>query len=99
MSAAAACAQAVVAAPGTTGSAVNDIPERGVQRSERLHTEDAGSRIDEERYGGQTRSITVQSKEAPVPPYQVRPAGAEGYRSREAGPGSTGPRTWKILDF
>ncbi|MCK9515329.1 MAG: hypothetical protein WCZ18_03040 [Ottowia sp.] len=67
----------------------------GTQRLEHLHVEDAGSRIDEERYGGETRSINVQPKAA-VPPYQVRPR--DPY-SREAGPGRTGERTWKILDF
>lgn len=67
----------------------------GTQRMEHLHVEDAGSRIDEQRYGGETRSINVQSKTA-VPAYQVQP---HNPHSREAGPGRTGARTWKILDF
>ena len=67
----------------------------GTQRIEHLHVEDAGSRIDEQRYGGETRSINVQPK-TDVPPYQVQPTDP---RNREAGPGRTGPRTWKILDF
>lgn len=90
-------------AVGTTAWAQSAAPapdvapaERdGTQRIEHLHIEDAGSRIDEERYGGETRSINVQPK-TDVPPYQVQPSDPH---SREAGPGRTGPRTWKILDF
>lgn len=82
------------AAPPAQADAAN-TGERA-QRIERLHTEDAGSRIDEQRYGGETRSIDVQSKQAKVPAYQVQP---HNPRSRESGPGSTGARTWKVLSF
>ena len=79
-----------------TPVAAADPGDRG-QRIEYLHTEDAGSRVDEQRYGGETRSIDVQSKsKAHVPPYQVQPYAPY---SREAGPGRTGARTWKVLDF
>lgn len=67
------------------------------QRIERIELEDAGSRIDELREGGQTRTITVQPK-ARVPSYDVQPAGSSA-DNREAGPGSAGRRTWKILNF
>ncbi|MES2976783.1 MAG: hypothetical protein V4731_00045 [Pseudomonadota bacterium] len=67
------------------------------QTVERIRTEDAGSRIDELRIGGQTRSITVQPK-AEVPAYEVKPAGAT--RPDEAGnTGTTGPRIWNIFRF
>lgn len=74
------------------------VSDRGNQRTEHIRIEDAGSRIDEVRIGGQTRSITVQPK-APVPAYDIRPAGASPLPAPEAGPGSAGVRTWKILRF
>ena len=50
--------------------------------------------------GGETRRITVQPK-ARVPSYDVQPTDPSGTRagSREAGPGSTGPRVWKLHQF
>jgi hypothetical protein len=54
------------------------------QKIERIHLEDAGSVIDEVRYGGQTQSITVQPK-AGVPRYEVQPV--------------TGQRFWNVLRF
>ena len=52
------------------------------------------------RVGGETKSITVQPK-ARVPSYDVQPTDPSGTRagSREAGPGSTGPRVWKLHQF
>ncbi len=47
--------------------------DRG-QRIERIVVEDAGSRIDELRVGGETKSITVQPKVGDkLPAYEVRP--------------------------
>lgn len=66
--------------------------DRHSQRVEHIQLEDAGSRVDEVRSGGETRRITVQPK-AEVPPYEVQPAGA---LNREAGPGAAGRRVWKI---
>ncbi len=70
------------------------------QRIERIHHEDAGSRVDEVRAGGETKSITVQPK-AGVPAYEVEPVDAtgSGASSREAGPGAAGKRVWKVLRF
>ena len=48
-----------------------------------MRIEDAGSRVDELRYGGEAQSITVQPK-AGVPEYQVR---------------SDGTRVWNVLKF
>ena len=76
----------------------HDEATRSVQRRQHLLTEDGGSRIDEERYGGETQSIHVQSKIG-GPAYQVRPANSRDMHSRESGPGSAGKRTWKIADF
>ena len=69
------------------------------RRIEHITVEDAGSRVDELREGGETRKITVQPK-AQVPAYDVRPpdSGA-GSRSREGGSGNAGERSWKLLNF
>jgi hypothetical protein len=67
-------------------------PGRSNQTIERIRTEDAGSRIDELRVGGQTRSIVVQPK-LDVPAYEVRPADARG------GSGLGGARVWNFLPF
>ncbi len=63
-----------------------DAPTKtaGDQLIERITVEDSGSRINELRVGGETRSITVQPKGG-MPAYDVQPA--------------TGARTWKILGF
>jgi hypothetical protein len=68
------------------------------ERVEHIHLEDSGSRVDEVRIGGQTRSITVQPK-ANVPAYDVRPAGATYLARPESGPGSAGQRTWRVFSF
>ena len=70
------------------------------QRIERIHHEDAGSTIDELRYGGQTLSIEVQPK-ANVPPYAVRPADAIGGTQptgSDRDP-TAGQPSWKILKY
>jgi hypothetical protein len=63
-------------------------PERTV---ERLRIQDAGSRIDELRVGGETQSISVQPA-GNAPAYEVRPANS-------AGPDSAGARFWNVLKF
>jgi hypothetical protein len=60
------------------------LDPRQNQKIERIVTEDAGSRIDELRVGGQTQSIVVQPK-ADVPAYEVQPA--------------TGQRYWNVFRF
>ncbi|MDF1485023.1 hypothetical protein PY257_07475 [Ramlibacter sp. H39-3-26] len=94
-----ACAQAAVAQ--TTDAAADD--RRGEQRIERVHIEDAGSSVDELRYGGQTESITVQPKNN-APEYEVQPQqGARSSPTRREGDetstGGTGPRVWKVFKF
>ncbi|WHZ12386.1 MAG: hypothetical protein OJF60_002827 [Burkholderiaceae bacterium] len=70
------------------------------QRIERIHHEDAGSTIDELRYGGQTLSIKVQPK-TDVPPYEVRPAnGIGGTQPTGSDRDPTaGQPSWKILTY
>ena len=63
------------------------------------HHEDAGSRIEELRIGGQTRSIEVQTKSG-VPAYQVTPI--EPSRPTEGtgqGASPEGKSSWRILKF
>lgn len=71
------------------------------QRVERIVVEDEGSRVDELRVGGQTKSITVQPKGGSMPEYEVQPT--DGVRAR---PGSrngaetvTAPRVWNLGRF
>lgn len=70
---------------------------RDTRRIEHITVEDAGSRVDELREGGETKKITVQPK-ANVPEYDVRPPD-NGAGSRTEASGSTGPRSWKVLRF
>jgi hypothetical protein len=61
------------------------------QRTERITHEDAGSRIDELRVGGQTRRITVQTPSA-VPGYEVTP-------QEQQSQGQAGRSSWRLLRF
>ncbi len=73
--------------------------DRNGQQIERIEVKDKGATINELRVGGQTQSITVQPN-APVPSYDVQPADApDNARLPSQGPGSTGPRTWKLFGF
>lgn len=78
-------------APANRPDAPAVQPGRQNQTIERLRTEDAGTRIDELRVGGQTQSITVQPKND-MPAYEVRPADAQGNSS-------PGMRVWNFLKF
>ena len=89
-------AQVDAATTPAVAEQVQPIPVTG--RVEHIRIEDAGSRVDEVRAGGETQSITVTPK-APVPPYDVRPADVTRPAAAEAGPGSAGQRTWKVLSF
>ncbi|MFP5466093.1 MAG: hypothetical protein ACLGG8_00990 [Gammaproteobacteria bacterium] len=70
------------------------------ERIERIIHEDAGSRIDELRVGGQTRNITVQPKNG-APSYEVAPArGGEDMSDANSGSSaSTGRSRWRLLSF
>jgi len=79
------------AAPAPSGR-----PDQAIKR---IRTEDAGTRIDELRVGGETQQITVQPKTGGAA-YEVKPA--EG--ARGSAPGSTsndtnGSRVWNVLKF
>lgn len=76
-----------------------DAPATGgiEQRTERIRHEDALTRVDELRVGGQTRNITVQPKNG-APAYEVAPATA-GEDPNAARNGSSGRSRWRLLDF
>lgn len=77
------------------------LDPRQNQKVERIHHEDAGSRIDEVRYGGQTQSITVQPKTG-APEYEVdpgTPARRQQADPREGLSNSGGQRSWNVLRF
>jgi len=78
-------------APARTGR-----PDKAIKR---IHTEDAGTRIDELRVGGETQQIVVQPKTG-GPAYEVKPAeGARGAPPAAASGDTNGSRVWNVLKF
>jgi len=78
-------AQTTAPNPSSAGGTRPEAQSAGVEkRTERIQIEDAGSRIEELRVGGETRSITVQPK-GDMPSYQVQPG--------------SGQRSWTIAIF
>ena len=85
------------AAPATPAAA--PTAPGGDRSIERIRTEDAGSRIDELRVGGETQQIIVQPKTA-VPPYEVKPAeGARGTAPSTGNSDTNGSRVWNLFKF
>ena len=91
---------AAVAQPATpTQTAVQAGSARLDKKIERIRTEDAGSRIDELRVGGETQQITVQTKTGGAA-YEVKPAeGARGSAPAAASGDTNGSRVWNVLRF
>ena len=71
------------------------------QRTERIQIEDAGSRVNELRGGGQTRNISVQPKTGSMPSYEVQSPEGTGNRtgSQNGAETNTAPRVWNVLKF
>jgi hypothetical protein len=92
---AAAPAVAVVAPVGASK------PGRPDQTIQHIRTEDAGSRIDEVRVGGETQSITVQPKTGNgMPAYEVKPSDtARGAAPSTSKNDTMGSRVWNVLKF
>lgn len=85
------CALSASLLPASATEAPTRDPVRTLeQRTERLSHQDAGSRIDELRVGGQTRRISVQTPTA-VPGYEVAPV--------EQPSGQAGRSSWRLLRF
>lgn len=96
--AATAQAPGVVPVPAPT----EPLEGRQNQKIERIRHEDAGSRIEEVRVGGQTQSITVQPKVEGLPAYEVQPGSVIRGRPRDAREGLDNPggqRSWNVLRF
>lgn len=75
-------------------------PSKRNQKIERIRVEDAGSRVDETRVGGQTQTITVQPKVGEMPSYEVQSNdGARSSRSRSDTNDTTGTRVWNVIKF
>ena len=92
-------AQTVPAPPQVQESQQQD--GRRNQRVQRIHVEDAGVKIDEVRYGGQTQSMTVQPK-ANVPEYEIQPTDLARSRPADHRDGlsnATGQRVWNVFKF
>ena len=94
----AASAQTAAPAPEAPKAATSERPQKA---TERIRTEDAGSRIDEVRVGGETQSITVQPKTGSnVPAYEVRPSDStKGSAPASTSGGTTGSRVWNVMKF
>ena len=97
---------AAAAQSAGTGAGVRAGPDpaeaRRDQKIERFRHEDAGSRIDEVRVGGQTESITVQPKMEGLPAYEVQPGSLHKGRPldpREGLAPAGGQRSWNVLRF
>lgn len=90
-------AGAASAQPATTPSRLTQADDKAVieQKAESITHEDAGSRIDELRVGGQTRRIEVQTKST-LPPYQVQPLDASPLDQSER---SAGKSSWRLMKF
>ena len=76
-------------------------PARPEQAIQRIRTEDAGTRIDEVRVGGETQSITVQPKTGNnTPAYEVKPPdSAKGNAPSQSKGDTNGSRVWNVLKF
>ena len=94
-------AQAAASAPAAAAPAGAGSSGRPDQIIQRIRTEDAGSRIDELRVGGETQSITVQPKVGNgIPAYEVKPSDtARGAAPSTSKNETTGSRVWNVLKF
>ncbi|MES2786435.1 MAG: hypothetical protein V4684_13305 [Pseudomonadota bacterium] len=95
----AASAQQASAAPLVSES--QPLEARKNQKVERIRTEDTAVVIDEVRYGGETRSITVQPK-GDLPAYEIQPTDMGRSRpadNRDGMSNANGRRVWNVLSF
>lgn len=72
--------------------------EKSEQKVEQIRHEDAGSRIDELRVGGETRTITVQPKNGNAPAYEITPP-SNNVNPSNADHNSQGGSRWKVLSY
>lgn len=86
-------AQAQTAAVPVPAPAPAPAPQGKEQKYERIVHEDGGSKVEEVRVGGQTQSITVQSKLGGEP-YEIKPASTGKTDSA-----TSGKAMWNIGKF
>lgn len=87
------------AAPAAATEAKPAGTARPDKKIQRIRTEDAVTRIDELRVGGETEKITVQPKTGGAA-YEVKPAeGARGNPPAAASGDTNGSRVWNVLKF
>lgn len=86
--------------PATPPDGVAAARPTGVeQNAQRITHHDSGSRIEEVRVGGETRSIEVETNSR-VPGYHVQPAGGPAAASNLGQPTGNGGRSaWRVLRF
>jgi hypothetical protein len=87
-----------IPAPAEPGPGVAGRPDQTIQR---IRTEDAGTRIDEVRVGGETQSISVQPKTGNnTPAYEVKPSDSTRGSAPSPSSGDTnGSRVWNVMKF
>lgn len=74
-------------------------PSAQNQRIERLSTEDAGSRVDELRVGGRSKSVTVTPKNG-APAYEIVPDDpSRGITGSDDSDNRSGRRVWRLGTF
>ena len=89
---------------GTTWAQTPSPADKSEQTIERIRHEDKGSRIDELRVGGETKSITVSPK-GNMPSYEIKPENgnrsptANNRDSSTSGSSGSGSSGWKVLGF
>ena len=92
-------AAAMAQTPAPAEAAPRTKQARPDKKIERIRTEDAGSRIDELRVGGETQQITVQPKTGGAA-YEVKPPeGARGTPPASTSNDTNGSRVWNVLKF
>ena len=92
-------AAAMAQTPAPAEAAPRTKEARPDKKIERIRTEDAGSRIDELRVGGETQQITVQPKTGGAA-YEVKPPeGARGTPPASTSNDTNGSRVWNIFKF
>jgi hypothetical protein len=74
------------------------LPASEGKAMERITHEDALSRIDELRVGGETRAIAVQPKNG-APAYEITPLPAADSATSAGQGGSSGRSRWRVLSF
>jgi len=94
----------LIATPAMAQTPLSPVPPapapRPDSRIEHITNEDALTRIDELRVGGQTQSIDVQPKNG-APAYEIKPPANAPMPGETGGKptGNAGRSSWRVLNF